>query len=307
MASPMDVALAEGALALAAGEVPVGCVIVDNATGAIVARGANRCNALGNATAHAEIVALRSLTSTLAASAAAAAAAASTAAESQPLTLEAAAQPAQLAAAAQPTQLAAAAQPTQLAAAAAATVTAAPPPLRLHGQPRPAPVGNRTDAAGGGTDKGVPAVAPDLHDHPMPPPPLQHPPRLSLYVTCEPCIMCAAAIAQFRPAFTHIVYGCANPKFGGCGSIVPLAVHPPPIPELVPGVQAAAAVRLLRAFYAASNPNAPRPKRKKHGGGGGGGGGGRRRQRWKGCGRRCRLRRCQRLCCRGAIQVRGEW
>lgn len=86
--------------------------------------------------------------------------------------------------------------------------------------------------------------------------------------------MCAAAIAQFRPAFTHIVYGCANPKFGGCGSIVPLAVHPPPIPELVPGVQASAAVRLLRAFYAASNPNAPRPKRKKHGGGGGGGGDG---------------------------------
>jgi tRNA(Arg) A34 adenosine deaminase TadA len=48
-------------------------------------------------------------------------------------------------------------------------------------------------------------------------------PRCSceLYVTCEPCIMCAAALALLR--LRRVVFGCANERFGGCGSV--LSVH----------------------------------------------------------------------------------
>ena len=57
--SPMTRALELAALAAEAGEVPVGAVIVDPATGEIVAEGANQPIAGHDPTAHAEIVALR--------------------------------------------------------------------------------------------------------------------------------------------------------------------------------------------------------------------------------------------------------
>ncbi|KAB2600056.1 tRNA-specific adenosine deaminase 2 [Pyrus ussuriensis x Pyrus communis] len=41
-----------------------------------------------------------------------------------------------------------------------------------------------------------------------------------LYVTCEPCIMCAAALSFI--GIREVFYGCANDKFGGCGSILSL-------------------------------------------------------------------------------------
>ena len=40
-------------------------------------------------------------------------------------------------------------------------------------------------------------------------------------MTCEPCIMCAGALSLLR--LRRVVYGCANDRFGGCGSV--LAVH----------------------------------------------------------------------------------
>ena len=45
--------------------------------------------------------------------------------------------------------------------------------------------------------------------------------RCSLYVTCEPCIMCAGALSLL--GFHSVVFGCGNDKFGGNGSI--LSVH----------------------------------------------------------------------------------
>lgn len=54
----MQLALAEARAAEAAGEVPVGCVIVSSA-GEIIARGENRVLRSSDPTAHAEIVALR--------------------------------------------------------------------------------------------------------------------------------------------------------------------------------------------------------------------------------------------------------
>ncbi|XP_044025131.1 tRNA-specific adenosine deaminase 2 isoform X1 [Siniperca chuatsi] len=42
--------------------------------------------------------------------------------------------------------------------------------------------------------------------------------RTALYVTVEPCIMCAAALRLLNiPA---VVYGCRNERFGGCGSVL---------------------------------------------------------------------------------------
>lgn len=38
----------------------------------------------------------------------------------------------------------------------------------------------------------------------------------TLYVTTEPCIMCAAALRLV--GLTNVVYGCGNQRFGGCGS-----------------------------------------------------------------------------------------
>src|SRR5688500_2309398 len=54
----MDVALEEARAAGAAGDVPVGSVVVDG-NGALLARGRNRREADRDPTAHAEIVALR--------------------------------------------------------------------------------------------------------------------------------------------------------------------------------------------------------------------------------------------------------
>jgi tRNA-specific adenosine deaminase 2 len=45
--------------------------------------------------------------------------------------------------------------------------------------------------------------------------------RCHLYVTCEPCIMCAGALSLLH--FAAVTFGCPNPKFGGNGSI--LSVH----------------------------------------------------------------------------------
>lgn len=44
-----------------------------------------------------------------------------------------------------------------------------------------------------------------------------------LYVTVEPCVMCAAALRLLR--FRRVFYGCGNDRFGGCGSV--LNVHAP--------------------------------------------------------------------------------
>jgi len=42
----------------------------------------------------------------------------------------------------------------------------------------------------------------------------------TLYVTLEPCVMCAGAIMHARVA--RLVYGAADPKTGACGSVIDL-------------------------------------------------------------------------------------
>ncbi len=57
--APMARALARAHEAAAAGEVPVGAVIVEAATGAVLAEARNRVETDGDPTAHAEILAIR--------------------------------------------------------------------------------------------------------------------------------------------------------------------------------------------------------------------------------------------------------
>ncbi|KAK7265215.1 hypothetical protein RJT34_32831 [Clitoria ternatea] len=91
----------------------------------------------------------------------------------------------------------------------------------------------------------------------------------SLYVTCEPCIMCASALSIL--GIKEVFYGCSNDKFGGCGSILSLHLsNTMPANNVVPpgkgfkcagGIMASEAVLLLRTFYEQGNPNAPKPHR----------------------------------------------
>jgi tRNA(Arg) A34 adenosine deaminase TadA len=55
----MDLAFAEAEAARAAGEVPVGAVLIDSATGRVLASARNRTEALNDPTAHAEMLAIR--------------------------------------------------------------------------------------------------------------------------------------------------------------------------------------------------------------------------------------------------------
>jgi tRNA(Arg) A34 adenosine deaminase TadA len=61
----MALALDEARRAGADGEVPVGAVVVDGATGAVVARAHNEVEATGDPTAHAELLAIRRAARTL--------------------------------------------------------------------------------------------------------------------------------------------------------------------------------------------------------------------------------------------------
>lgn len=72
-----------------------------------------------------------------------------------------------------------------------------------------------------------------------------------LFVTLEPCAMCAAAIAAARVA--RVVYGAADPKSGGVAHGARVFTHPQAhhVPEVVDGIGAAASEALLKEFFAA--------------------------------------------------------
>ena len=63
-AAAMAIALDEARAAASRGEVPVGAVVVDDATGAIIARAGNAVEASHDATAHAELRAMRAAAQT---------------------------------------------------------------------------------------------------------------------------------------------------------------------------------------------------------------------------------------------------
>lgn len=89
--------------------------------------------------------------------------------------------------------------------------------------------------------------------------------RVTVYVTVEPCVMCARALEML--GVKELFFGCYNLRFGGCGSVYsihedqelpnpPLLCHPK-------SLDADLAVSLLQEFYEGENPNAPEEKAKK--------------------------------------------
>lgn len=73
----------------------------------------------------------------------------------------------------------------------------------------------------------------------------------TLYVSVEPCVMCMGALIHAR--VKRLVYGPADPRWGGAGSICDLA-HDPRLNhsvEVVAGVLAETGRALLQAFFRA--------------------------------------------------------
>jgi len=72
----------------------------------------------------------------------------------------------------------------------------------------------------------------------------------TLYVTLEPCAMCAGAIVLSR--IPRVVYGTTDPKAGAAGSVLDVTGDPRlnHRPQMVGGVLAGECGDLLRAFFA---------------------------------------------------------
>lgn len=75
--------------------------------------------------------------------------------------------------------------------------------------------------------------------------------ELDLYVTLEPCPMCAAAISNARIA--RLYYGAADPKSGGVAQGPRVFSHTQchHVPEVYEGINAGAAEKLLKQFFEA--------------------------------------------------------
>jgi len=96
--------------------------------------------------------------------------------------------------------------------------------------------------------------------------------RTTLYVTIEPCLMCASALRQI--GIQRVVFGAGNERFGGNGTVLPIHAsrelpYNPPY-ESVGGYLREEAIMILRRFYMTENvkgtpsllTSAPKPKTK---------------------------------------------
>ncbi|WFD22074.1 hypothetical protein MEQU1_000736 [Malassezia equina] len=89
----------------------------------------------------------------------------------------------------------------------------------------------------------------------------------TLYVTIEPCLMCASALRQI--GIQRVVFGAGNERFGGNGTVLPiharfveysnssdaLSCNPPY--ESQGGYMREEAIMILRQFYMTENTKAP--------------------------------------------------
>ena len=70
-----------------------------------------------------------------------------------------------------------------------------------------------------------------------------------LYVTKEPCPMCAGALVHVR--MRRVVFGCASAKDGGAGGVVDLLRHPKLNHqcEVLSGIRGQECAEMLKAFF----------------------------------------------------------
>lgn len=75
-------------------------------------------------------------------------------------------------------------------------------------------------------------------------------PGHDLYVTLEPCAICAGTIAAARIA--RVYYGASDPKSGGVAHGARVFAHPQAhhVPEVYDGIAAGEAEALLKSFFA---------------------------------------------------------
>jgi tRNA(adenine34) deaminase len=75
-------------------------------------------------------------------------------------------------------------------------------------------------------------------------------PGTTLYVTLEPCAMCAGAIVLAR--IPQVVYGTPDPKAGAAGSVLDVLSEPAlnHRPEVIAGVREEECAAMLREFFA---------------------------------------------------------
>ena len=83
----------------------------------------------------------------------------------------------------------------------------------------------------------------------------------TLFVSCEPCIMCAYALSLIH--ISGVYFGCYNEKFGGNGSII--SIHKDPLWSYKSegGYMEEMAINYLRNFYSVGNEHAPENKRQR--------------------------------------------
>ena len=71
----------------------------------------------------------------------------------------------------------------------------------------------------------------------------------TLYVTLEPCAMCAGAMIHAR--IDRLVYATADPKAGACGSVLSVLNHPQLNHQMKveQGILAVESAEMLRSFF----------------------------------------------------------
>jgi tRNA(adenine34) deaminase len=89
-----------------------------------------------------------------------------------------------------------------------------------------------------------------LQNYRLSPPPGE-PEGCTLYVTLEPCAMCAGAILHAR--IDRLVYAATDPKAGACGSVLSVMNHPQlnHKVEVTSGILADECGTLLQSFFRA--------------------------------------------------------
>ncbi|KAG4067351.1 hypothetical protein HA402_000342 [Bradysia odoriphaga] len=84
--------------------------------------------------------------------------------------------------------------------------------------------------------------------------------KVSVVVTVEPCIMCAAALNEL--SVKEILFGCRNDRFGGQTVLNVFELIESKV-GVVGGIREYEAMELLKEFYKGENPSAPVSKVRK--------------------------------------------